>query len=333
MKKLITIIVILILLVGLAAFFVLISAYQPKSGSTQKIIFNIEKGDGIEKIADKLKEAGFIDNKLSFEWYSLISGKRKIIAGDHPLSKNMSIVEVLDELNSSRNLNKERSITIIEGWTITDIANYLDGYGIASSSDFIKATKLDNWKNKYEYLKSAEGDTVEGFLFPDTYRIFEDASVDDIIAKMLDNFDRKFSDTMRSDASSQNKSIFEIITMASIIEREAKFPQDRKMVSDIFWKRIEIDMPLQSDATVNYVTKKSSLRPSGLDLETDSPYNTYKYRGLTPGPISNPGLASIQAALYPIKNDYYYFLTEVTGRAVFAKTFDGHKANIEKYLE
>jgi len=317
----------------LAAFFVLIPAYQPKSGSAQKVIFKIDKGDGIQKVADKLKDAGIIDNKLSFKWYSLIAQKRKIVAGEHPLSKNMSIVAVLDELNSSRNLSKEKTITIIEGWTIVDMANYLDKQAIVSSSDFINAVKLKNWKNKYDFLKDVKGDTVEGFLFPDTYRIFEDATADDIVVKMLDNFDHKFSASMRNDALSQNKSIFEIVTMASIIEREAKFAQDRKMVSDIFWKRIDIGMGLQSDATVNYVTKKSSLRPSGADLETDSPYNTYKYRGLTPGPISSPGLSSISAALYPIKNDYYYFLTDEGGHAVFAKTFEQHKLNIAKYLE
>ena len=227
-------------------------------------------------------------------------------------------------------MNKERSITIIEGWTVSDIANYLDNQGVASSSDFLEAVKLDNWKDKYDFLKNAKGETVEGFLFPDTYRIFKDATVDSIIAKMLDNFDHKFTDSMRGDAVSQNKSIFQIVTMASIIEKETKFSSDRSMVSGIFWKRIADGMGLQSDATVSYALGKASL--SGDDLKTDSPYNTYLYRGLPLGPISNPGLSSIKAALDPTVNDYYYFVTDKSGKAYFAKTFEEHKKNIQKYL-
>ncbi len=333
MRKSIIIPVVVILLIVLAALFFLASIYRPELGGAEKVIFKVEKGENIKKVASRLEDAGIIGNKFFFEFYSYISGKRKIVAGDHSLAKNMDIVEVIDELNSSKNLNKERSITIIEGWNISDIASYLEDQGVISSTDFLQAVKLDNWKDKYDFLSSAKGDSLEGFLFPDTYRIFKDATADDIIKKMLDNFDHKFDASMRSDVLSQNKSIFEIVTMASIIEKEAKFSQDRKMVSDIFWKRIDIGMALQSDATVNYITKAGDIRPHGKDLEVDSLYNTYKYRGLTPGPISNPGLSSISAALYPIKNDYYYFLTDKSGHAVFAKTFDGHKVNISKYLD
>src|SRR5690606_11850357 len=127
--------------------------------------------------------------------------------------------------------------------------------------------------------------------------------------------------------------LYQAIIMGSVVEKEARSATDKKMVADVFWKRVKIGMALQSDATVNYLTGKGETRSKGSDLEIDSPYNTYKYRGLPPGPICNPGFDSISAAINPKANDYLYFITDNTGRAVFAETFDQHKANIAKYLD
>lgn len=232
---------------------------------------------------------------------------------------------------------QERTITIIEGWRMSEIATYLERQQAVTSSDFLAAAKISNWRERYDFLSDNKIKSLEGFLYPDTYNIFVGASAQDIIKKLLDEFDRKVTPQMRADLRAQNRSLLDAVILASIIEREiSNLPahdSERKIVADIFWKRIKIGMGLQSDATVNYVTGKTSTRPTLKDLAIDSPYNTYKYRGLPPGPINNPSLASLMAVIYPTQNDYLYFLTDENGKAYFAKTYDGHLQNIAKYLD
>jgi UPF0755 protein len=170
-------------------------------------------------------------------------------------------------------------------------------------------------------------------LFPDTYRIFSDAQAEDIIKKLLDNFDRKVTAQMRFDAPKDNSSFYDALILASIVEREALYDDDRRVIAAIFLNRLKQGIGLQSDATINYVTGKKSPRPTYADLQVNSPYNTYKYRGLPPGPICNPGLTSINAVIYSQPNQYYYFLTDSEGRAHFGRTYAEHQQNIIKYLE
>lgn len=329
-KKIILILVIIAILAVGAYFLVSINSVVNYSAQA----FYIEKGDGVKDIAAKLQDRGIIKSKNSFYVYAGISGKgSKFIPGNHALPAGLSIVGVTDKLINIDNINKERQITILEGWSLNDIAKYFDEQGIASSSDFLAAADIGLWRGKYDFLNDKKIKSLEGFLFPDTYRVFIGSSVDKIIAKMLDNFDAKVTQQMRDDASAKNLSLYQAIIMASIIEQEAKYSTDKKMVADVFWKRIKIGMALQSDATINYLTNSGKTRSSGSDLQIDSPYNTYKYRGLPPGPISNPGIDSIAAAIYPQANDYLYFITDSSGRAVFAKTFEEHKTNIAKHLD
>jgi UPF0755 protein len=148
---------------------------------------------------------------------------------------------------------------------------------------------------------------------------------------MLSNFSKKLNTGLREQIISQKKTVFEIITMASVIEKEVRTMDDKKIVSGIFWKRLETDMALQSCATVNYITGKNDPGVSLKDLEIDSPYNTYKYRGLPKGPISNPGLDSILSAIYPDQSKYWYYLSTSTGKIIFSKTFAEHRAAQAKY--
>jgi UPF0755 protein len=148
----------------------------------------------------------------------------------------------------------------------------------------------------------------------------------------LNNFDNKLPPELREEIAKQKKTIFEIITMASVIEKEAR-GEDMALISDIFWRRIGEGIALQSDATVNYATGKYETQPSLDDLEIDSPYNTYKYRGLPKGPIGNPGLEAIRAAIYPKANNYWYFLHTKDGQTIYSRNFNEHKANKLKYLQ
>ena len=150
---------------------------------------------------------------------------------------------------------------------------------------------------------------------------------------MVDTLDKKLTPDLRDEIKKRNKTIHEILTLASIIEKEVSSDEDRKLVSGIFYKRLEIGMPLQSDATVNYVSGKSELRPTFDDISIDNVYNTYKYRGLPPGPINSPGLLAIISAIYPKENPYLYYLTTRDGQAIYSRTHDEHVAAKRKYLK
>jgi len=172
---------------------------------------------------------------------------------------------------------------------------------------------------------------LEGYLFPDTYRIFRDASVTDVVKKMLGNLEAKLTPQMKKDITDSGKTIHEVLTLASIVEKEVSSDKDRKLVADIFYKRLKAGIALQADSTVNYVTGKSVSRASASDLEVESLYNTYQHRGLPPGPISNPSLSSIISAIYPTPNTYLYFLTTPSGEVIYNETFEGHVEDKNRY--
>ena len=209
-----------------------------------------------------------------------------------------------------------------EGAKISDLKHHLDR----------KHLVIVNWWDDYDFLLSKPRNLdLEGYLFPDTYRIFRDASIKDVVQRTLNNFDQKLTPELRNEIERQGKTIHDIITLASILEKEVSTDYDRAMVADIFYKRIKIGMPLQADSTVNYVTGKSESRSTIIDTKTDDPYNTYKYKGLPPGPICNPSLSAIKAAIYPKANNYYYFLTTPDGQVIYSQTHDQHVAAKAKY--
>ena len=169
-------------------------------------------------------------------------------------------------------------------------------------------------------------------LLSDDPENYNDSSIEEIASKMLNNFDLKLTDDLRAEIKGQDKTISEIIILASIIEKEAGNSEDMKKVSSVFTNRLKIGKALESDATINYVTKTGRARSTYEDLEIESPYNTYKYIGLTPSPIANPGIEAIKAAINPEETDYFYFLTKEDGEAVFSITFKEHLKNKYKYL-
>lgn len=233
----------------------------------------------------------------------------------------------------------QTSITLLEGWTNAQIADYLEKNSITTSAGFLSAASSFD-ASAYPILSSKpQSQSLEGFVFPDTYfiptGIASSTEISNIIIKKaLDNFSEKITPQMLAQAKEQDMNLYQIITLASIIEKESgSSDSDRKIISGIFYNRLKADIPLQSDATVNYITKKNTPSLDEADTQIDSLYNTYKYKGLPPGPICNPSLGSIMAALYPAQTDYLYFLTDPkTGQAIFAKTYDEHLANKQKYL-
>jgi UPF0755 protein len=172
----------------------------------------------------------------------------------------------------------------------------------------------------------------EGYLFPDTYYFYKNSSLDVVIQKMKDNFNSKIDDGLIKEIENQGKTLYDVLKMASILEREVVSDDDRVIVSGIFWKRIKLGMPLQADITIAYILGIDKWKYSSEDIKINSPYNTYTNLGLPPTPICNPGLSAIRAAIYPKQTDYLYFLSAPDGTTIYAKTLEEHNRNKAKYL-
>ena len=309
MKKY-SIFVVAIFLLGALIFF---QVFVPLRGSEEKVLFHIEKGEGNEEISIHLEKEGLIRSSFTFRLYVLATGAFYTLkAGDYELNFSMSVAEIAHKI-ASGDIAKQ-TLTIIEGWNRKEIAIYLKEKGIAHAED----------------LGNAEYATLEGYLFPDTYGVRKEAGLEEVIALMQKNFDKKFTQQMKDTASAQKKTIQQIVIMASLIEKEVRTSEDKRIVSGILWKRLDIGMPLQVDATITYITGKQKI--SVADIKIDSSYNTYKYRGLPAGPIANPGLESIQAALNPEANPYLYYLSTPEGQTIFSKTLQEHNQAKAQYL-
>lgn len=245
---------------------------------------------------------------------------------------------------------EEVNITIIPGWTLRQVAVDWVKKGFFKNEDEVykllgkpthkyggltnSAPDLTVVFPKISILKEKEKNaSYEGFIFPDTYRVYKDAKPEDLLQKIFDNLEQKITPEMRAEIVRQNKSFFEILTMASIVEKEAPDATSMAKVADIFWRRFNMKWALQSCATVNYITGKTTPAVSLEDTQIDSPYNTYKYRGLPPGPISNPSLTAIKAVIYPEKNDYWYFLSDNQGNIYYSKTLEQHNIYKARYLK
>ncbi|MBU4466801.1 endolytic transglycosylase MltG, partial [Patescibacteria group bacterium] len=221
-------------------------------------------------------------------------------------------------------------LTIPEGWNIRDIDYYLKTRGFAQDNEFLQASNGD-YSAEFSFLKdNPKNLNLEGFLFPDTYHLRAGDDSETLVRKMLDNFDKKLAPELKLEIDNQGKTVFEIINMASLLEEEVLSAADKRIVAGILWKRIELNMFLNVDASLVYGLGR---KISGSDTKTDFPYNTYKYKGLPPGPISNPGLDSILAAIYPEKSPYLYYLSTSDGKTIFGKTLEEHNRAVVKYLK
>ncbi len=303
----------------------------------------IPKGAGVSDIAAKLKDADVIRSKFGFEalvW--IMRASSKLQAGEYKFEqKDFSLADVVRILTQGLGAINEREITVIEGWGVDNIGAYLEQQGMGTKREFFevagKECKMQNEKckmvNEFDFLKDKPASVgLEGYLFPDTYRVAKSAKAEEMVRVMLENFDKKLTEEMRKDIAAQGNSIFDIVRMASIVEKEVPHEEDRPVIAGILWKRLDIGMALQADSTLNYATGGKNAALTNDEVKIDSPYNTYKYRGLPPGPIGNPGLSAIRAAIYPRHTAYLYFLSGKDGKTYFGKTLDEHNQNKANYL-
>ncbi len=297
--------------------------------SHESITYVVKKGAGANEISADLKNLGVIRSTYFFEFYSIVSLQHSNLqAGKYIFSPRMSVYQIVKKLATgdiSKNL-----LVIQEGWDVKDIGKYLESKNICKPGEFSKAV-LKDYSSEFAFLSGKpKYVSLEGYLFPDTYEVADGDSCDDIVLIMLENFDKKFTPSLRQQIAKQKKSIFDIVTMSSLLEKEVRTLKDKEIVSGILWKRINVGMPLQLDSTVNYITDRSDPSVSIKATKIDSPYNTYMYKGLPKGPICSPGMDSITAALNPIKTDYWFYLSD--GRTIYAKTGEEQAANKAEYL-
>jgi len=332
MKRTAFILFILIVMALTGFFYFRNQIYYSHGSSPEKINFIVEKGEGAIGVAEKLAKAQLISGKIYFYYYLKSSGLLdKLLPGEYNLAQNLSIPEIAVILTQEEKSSVK--ITFPEGWNTKQMAerisaNGLDGKGFLN----LVSAPTPEILNETPILSEAGVKNLEGFLFPDTYFFTKETNALGIVQKMLRNFDKRFSQDLRAEIKKQNKSLEEIIVMASLIEKEVWNPEDRKIVSGIFWNRIKIVQALQSCATLAYILGENKKQYSYADTQKVSPYNTYLNCGLPPGPISNPGIAAIEAAIYPQDSNYNYFLSDPeTGKTIFSKTLDEHNSNKVKY--
>lgn len=341
MKKILKYIFVgVIVLFAIGGFSVYQNIYKTDIIKKEKITFEVKSGESVSEFAARLEAEKIILKadllKFYLKWKNLDT---KIQFGAFELQAPITIKRIAEALGTP--LLNERSITIIPGWDLRDMAGYFEKEGIASSSEFfalvgkaaVFGPATSSLESQFSILKDKPNVSLEGYFAPETYRIYKNEKLPDILTRLLSQREKQFTLEMLQDIKKQGKTVHEILTLASILEKEVKTPEDRKKVSDLFWRRLDEGMGLQADSTVHYLTaREGDVFTKQKERQIDSLWNTYKYRGLPPGPISNPSISSIMAAIYPEKNDAVYFLTDSLGVVHYARTLDGHNANVQKYL-
>lgn len=331
------------------------------TGDATPITITINSGSGASSIAKKLYEAGGVDDdgnliapglissKTIFKIYVDFTGKSdKLKAGTYVLSRNMDVSQIVDAICEGNAPRTTLKLVVTEGMTVEQIADKLVSLGVLdSSAEFLDLCKTGEDFTDYSFVAaladkkdSVQGRdyALEGYLFPDTYEIYSDESAKSIINRMLYRFGEVMTDEYTARAEELDMSVDDLVTLASMIEKEAKVETDFARVSAVFQLRLERGMKLQSDATLKYIFKTTgNITFTDEQLKNTSKYNTYVYEGLPLGPICNPGLRAIKAALYPdeetMNEEYLYFCLSDNedGSLVYSKTLEEHNANIEKY--
>ena len=292
----------------------------------------IPNGTSTERIGLILLEAGLIrDEKIFVLKAKLDKFDGKFKAGDYTFSPSQSMREIMELLVEGN--DSTIRFTIPEGYDIKKTTAKLSGEALIDQTAFEEELRSGSFD--YRFLKDVPdgANRLEGYLFPETYEVYANASAHDIIDKMLSQFDAVFTDEYYDRAKELDMDLNEVITLASIIEREAVVSEDRPVIAGVFYNRLNSSMPLQSCATVQYILGEQKSVLSVSDTRIESPYNTYLNTGLPPGPICSPGQDSIKAALWPTESEYLYFLAKGDGSHVFSKTYEEHLRNKAKYID
>lgn len=333
-----TVIIVFAVLLGGFAYESYVMSPDP---SAETVSFVVEKGEGVSTIGARLRDRGIVGNLLFFKAYVRLShAETSFLPGAFELRPGMNFASIVRVMSVGD--VEEVRVTIPEGFTIRQIGERVraalpeiteEEWKVAVGSASGVGSRDAGWF--LNQVKPA-GVDLEGYLFPDTYRFFKDATAEDVVTKMVEAMSAKLAEALPKDesgfAAAGAMTPHEVLTLASILEREVRSADEMRDVADIFLKRLKMGMPLQADSTIAYYLGKTSAEMTLDDLKNDEPFNTYTRVGLPPGPISNPGLNAIEAVIHPTSNPYLYFLTASDGTVVYAATFDEHIANKNRYL-
>lgn len=300
------------------------------SGAEQP--FTIEAGEGVPSIAIRLEEVGLIRSSAAFQAYLIYTGlDTSIQAGNYVLSPTLSIVDIARELQDAT--PEQISFTVLPGWRMEEIAASLATAGLSVTPDeFLAAAR--SAPQGLEFIPASV--STEGFLYPDTYILSRETTADDLVQELLRNFSLHLTTDLREGFARQGLDVYEAVTLASIVQREAVVAEERAQIASVFYNRLQAGMKLDTDPTVQYALGYNSSQGtwwtnplSAADLQIDSPYNTYIYAGLPPGPIANPSLNTMRAVAFPAETPYYYFRARCDGSGLhsFAITFEEHLKN------
>lgn len=289
--------------------------------------FSVPKGAGLSVIAEDLKDSGIIRFSSVFKIYTKLNGEHIWQTGVHKLNTGMSYKEIISVLQDTPKA-VDGTVTVPEGYELRQIADLLAAQGLVNREVFMREAETGSFDN--EFLKDIPNreNRLEGYLFPDTYNFIPGESEHEIISRMLDNFEEKII-PLYTEADT-DKSLDDVVKLASVIEREAANDDERGKVASVFVNRLNAGMKLESCATVQYILKERKKVLSNDDTQIDSLYNTYKYNGLPIGPIASFGMSSFKAALYPEDTNYMYFMAVADGSSsVFAETYEQHLENMK----
>lgn len=329
-KKLTGFLIAGVFIIGVAAYFcadIYIFANAPaRPSASQKTIFEISPGQSFNEIAKNLFDQNLITSVTKLKLIARFKkSDRNIVAGEYELSAAMSPLEILKQLtDGSVRLHR---LSIPEGYNIAQIAEKVAEVGFCNRQAFIEAACDEKQVQK----AGINAKTFEGFLFPDTYYFSGDVSPQQIISAMVGRFNEAFPAEWKKRALEMGFSVLEIVTLASIIEKETGVASERPIISSVFHNRLKRNIRLASDPTVIYGIKDFDGNITKKNLTTRTPYNTYMNSGLPPGPIANPGSASIEAALYPAETDYVYFVSKRDKTHHFSTTLEEHNRAVRKY--
>jgi len=326
------VIIVLIIIAAVLISLLFISATKPLSQAENWQEFEVQPGWGLNEISQALKNANLISDTFKFKLYTILTGRAlSLKPGNYFFSPSMSLKEIIHKLWQGP--NEEIVVTIPEGFSLKDIDEILAKQGIIIQGKLSSFSPIE-LSQEFPFLRDVS--SLEGYLFPDTYRFFSHSGAKIVAEKMLKNFQEKVLPLVNSSQADLNKTII----LASLIEKEVVSDSDRFLVSGILTKRLKIDMPLQIDATIIYIKCQGEYQNCPTeelnknDFAADSPFNTYLHKGLPPAPISNPGLSAIKAALDPLPSKYWYYLSDpATGKTIFSKTLEEQNINRTKYLK
>jgi UPF0755 protein len=313
------------LLVGGGLVWFVLSGPAPSTRETTRAVV-IRPQTGAFDIARTLKEAHVIRSRAAFLALAAARGtQRRLLAGEYEFAPGLNLIDVVRRLEQGK--GRVDHVTIPEGFAARQIAELLHEKGLVDQNRFMSLLQDRRLLQQY----NLDGRSLEGYLFPDTYRLTKGLREEAIIGLMAQRFTEVFGPAERARAGELKMSVAEVITIASLIEREAQAEEERPLISAVFHNRLRLGMPLQSDPTVLYSLSRFSGKLTRANLQARSPYNTYLHRGLPPGPIASPGRASVKAALYPASSTFLYFVSKNDGTHAFSTTLREHNTMVRRY--